>query len=92
MAAGRECVGALRLESRHVEVSIRSVGGACWSWRWQLAEGLRWRTADGALTFANVMSIRSVGGAYWSCPMAAGGSALAHCGWNTDTSKCQLGQ
>ena len=51
---GMECVGALRLEYRHIEVSIRSVGGAYWSWRWQLAEGLRWRTADGALTYANV--------------------------------------
>ena len=51
---GRECVGALRLEYRHVEVSIRSVGGAYWKLRWELAEGLRWRTADGALTYANV--------------------------------------
>ena len=29
---GRECFGALRLEYRHVEFSIGSVGGAYWSW------------------------------------------------------------
>ena len=37
-----------------MQMPIRSVGGAYWSWRWQLEEGLRWRTADGALTYANV--------------------------------------
>ena len=46
---GRECVGTLRLEYRHVEVLKRSVGGAYWSWRWQLG-GVRWRTAVGVLT------------------------------------------
>ena len=51
----RECVGALQLGYRHVELSIGSVGGAYWSWRWQLGEGLRWRTADGAVTYANVI-------------------------------------
>ena len=37
-----------------MQMSIRLVGGAYWSWGWQLGEGLRWRTADGALTYANV--------------------------------------
>ena len=41
-----------------------SVGGAYWSWRWQLGEGERWRTADGVLTLQ--MSMKSVRGAYWS--------------------------
>ena len=27
-----------------------SVGGAYWSWRWQLGVGVRWRTANGAMT------------------------------------------
>ena len=65
MAAGlRECVGALRLENRHVEVSIMSVGGAYWSWRWQLVEGVRWRTAVGVQT--RQMSFRSLGDDYCS--------------------------
>ena len=32
----RDCVGALQMEHWHVQVSIRSVGGAYRSWRWQL--------------------------------------------------------
>ena len=56
MTAGvRECFGALRLEYRHVEVSIRSVGGAYWSCRWQLREGVRWRTAVGVQTRRSVI-------------------------------------
>ena len=55
VAGVRECFGALWLEYRHIKVSIRSVGGAYWSCQWQLGEGLRWRTADGALTPANVI-------------------------------------
>ena len=53
----RECVGPLRLEYRHVEVTIRSVGGAYWSWQWQLWEGLRRRTANVALTPASVIHL-----------------------------------
>ena len=37
-----------------MQMSIKLVGGAYWSWGWQLGEGLRWRTADEALTYANV--------------------------------------
>ena len=36
-AAGMmECVGARPMELRHDKVSMKSVGGAYWSWRWQL--------------------------------------------------------
>ena len=33
-----------------MQMSIRSVGGAYWSWRWQLGEGVLWRTAVGVQT------------------------------------------
>ena len=34
-----------------------SVGGAYWSWRWQLGVEVRWRTANGAMTRLSVDEI-----------------------------------
>ena len=31
-------------------MSMKTFGGAYWSWRWQLGEGMRWRNAVGVLT------------------------------------------
>ena len=53
-AGGRDSVGARQMEYRHVEVSIRSVGGAYRSYRWQLGEEVRWRTAVGVQTRRSV--------------------------------------
>ena len=35
-------------------MSMKSVRGAYWSWRSQLGEGERWRTADRVLTLPSV--------------------------------------
>ena len=51
----REFVGAMNMEHWHVEMSKRSIGGAYWSWRCQLGEGMRWRTAVGVLTLCRRM-------------------------------------
>ena len=36
---------------------MESVGGAYWSWRWQLGDGVCWRTADGAVTRLSVNKV-----------------------------------
>ena len=38
-------------------MSKRSIGGAYWSWRWQLGEGVHWRAAVGALTCPSVNEV-----------------------------------
>ena len=63
-----------------MQMSIRSAGGAYWSWRWQLREGVRWRIAVDVQTrrSVNYVSRRRL----LELAMAAvGGIALAHCRW-----------
>ena len=54
-------------------------------------EGLRWHTADIALTYPSVNEKKRR--CLLELTMAAGGGrALAHARWSTDTCKSQLGQ
>ena len=38
-------------------MSMKSVGGAYWSWRWQLGDGVRWLKVDGAMTRLSVNKV-----------------------------------